>query len=285
MKKLFLLIFALLCLTGCGRTAEPCDIAATTGPVCQFARAITGGTGLTVTQVVTDQVSCLHDYALSVRQMETLERSRVVVLSGGGLEEFMEDALSSAQTVIDCSRGIQLLEGEEEGHEGHDHGHDPHYWLDPRLAAQMAANLADGLGAQYPQFADSFAANLELLLKKLEELDQYGRNALSGLSCRRLVTFHDGFAYLAEAYDLDILAAMEEEAGSEVSARDLTALVHLVEDNGLPAVFTEKNGSPSAASVLHAETGVAVFPLDMAMNGDYFEAMTHNFDTLKEALQ
>ena len=54
----------------------------------------------------------------------------------------------------------------------------------------------------------------------------------------------------------------------------------------LPAIFTERSGSVSAASIIARETGVKVYQLDMAMAGDdYFAAMYHNIDTLKEALQ
>jgi len=53
----------------------------------------------------------------------------------------------------------------------------------------------------------------------------------------------------------------------------------------LPAVFTESNGSVSAADIIAAETNISVYSLDMAMGGDsYFEAMYHNIDTIKEAL-
>ena len=59
-----------------------------------------------------------------------------------------------------------------------------------------------------------------------------------------------------------------------------------MEEHRLSAVFTEVNGSPSAASVICAETGARAFALDMAMSGDsYFDAMYHNIDTIKEALQ
>ena len=79
---------------------------------------------------------------------------------------------------------------------------------------------------------------------------------------------------------------MEEEAGSEASAADLTEIIAQVRENRLPAVFVEANGSVGAASVIRAETGVSVGVLDMAMGGsDYFEAMKANIDTLKEALQ
>ena len=78
---------------------------------------------------------------------------------------------------------------------------------------------------------------------------------------------------------------MEEESGSEASAMELKELTYLIEENRLPAIFTERSGSVSAAGILAAETGVQVYSLDMAMTGNsYFEAMYHNIDTLKEAL-
>ena len=116
-------------------------------------------------------------------------------------------------------------------------------------------------------------------------MQRYGEDALSGLSCRELITFHDGFSYFAESFHLTILAAVEEESGSEASARELIELIGLSREHSLPAIFIEVNGSPSAASVLSRETGIRIFSLDMAMAGDsYFAAMYRNIDTVKEAL-
>ena len=84
---------------------------------------------------------------------------------------------------------------------------------------------------------------------------------------------------------MHILRAVEEESGSEASARELIELIEEVEHHSLPAIFTEKSGSVSAAGIIARETGCGSFPLDMAMAGDsYFEAMYHNIDTVKEAL-
>ena len=80
-------------------------------------------------------------------------------------------------------------------------------------------------------------------------------------------------------------AAIEEESGSEASAADLIEIIHIIEHHGVPAVFTEVNGSVSAASIIEAELGTPAYPLDMAMNSDYFTAMAQNIETLKEALQ
>ncbi len=277
----------LLLLTGCS-SSQPAHIAATTGPVAQFAETIAEGTEITVAQVITDDVSCLHDYSLSVRQMEALTASYAVLLSGAGLEETMEDALRSVPTVYDCSQGVSLLEIDGHEHHDHDHGHehehDPHIWLDPANAAIMAENICTALTELYPIHAAAFRGNTDTLVARLQELQTYGEETLSSLSCRELITFHDGFSYFARAFDLEIAAAIEEESGSEASAAELIAIVGLIEEHGVPAVFTEINGAVSAADIIKAETGTPYFPLDMAMNGDYFAAMTYNIDTLKEAL-
>ena len=79
---------------------------------------------------------------------------------------------------------------------------------------------------------------------------------------------------------------MEEESGSEASASELKELILLVRQHQIPAIFTEVNGSSSAASVIARETGIETFPLDMAMSGSsWFDAMYRNIDTLKEALE
>ena len=268
--KFLAVLLAVMLLCGCGPKGPSVDISATTGPVAQFTLAVTEGTGLTVTQVVTDSVSCLHDYSLSVGQLEAIASSRVTVVSGGGLEDTMEDALNTAYMRIDCSKGTAY--------------DDPHFWLDPAESARMVDVICDQLSTVYPVYAPLFRLNADKYKEKLDALQAYGQEQLAELSCRELVTFHDGFGCMAKAFDLEIAAAIEEEAGAEASAQSLIDIIGLIEDREIPAVFTEKNGSDAAASLIAAETGVSIYALDMALSGDYLDAMYHNINTLKEAL-
>lgn len=277
-------------LSVCARTAPPAQVAATTLPVYDFTSRICADTPVTVTRLVTEQVSCLHDYSLNVRQVRAAEAAQVIVISGAGLEDFLGDLLEG-ENLVDASAGIPLIcpeEGHDHDHEedGHHHEQDPHIWLSPANARQMARNIFDGLSQRYPEYADTMEENLKKLLLDLEELESYGREQLEDLSSRELITFHDGFSYFAQAFDLTILEAIEEESGSEASAKELIHLITLTREHSLKAVFTEKTGSVSAAGILSRETGCPVYSLDMAMSGDsYFEAMYHNIDTIKEALQ
>ena len=292
MKRLSALV-CLLLLFCCGCTAgdAPARIAATTLPVYEFTARLCEGTDITVTRLVTESVSCLHDYSLNVRQVRAAEAAELIAVSGAGLEEFMSDILDGRECT-DASIGISLLCPEEEpghedihSHQGHHHEEDPHIWLSPANAAVMAENLCAGLCRRYPEHTDLFRLNLQGLLKDIGELRAYGEETLSGLSCRKMVTFHDGFAYFADAFGLTILEAVEEESGSEASARELKYLIGLVRNHDLPAIFIEANGSVSAAEVIARETGVAVYTLDMAMSGEsWFDAMYRNINTIKEAL-
>ena len=293
MKKqllLFLLIASLLC--GCAAPQSAAQIAATTLPVYEFTAHLCDGTGLSVTQLVTEQVSCLHDYSLNVRQVRAAEAAELIVISGAGLEDFMADLLHGKST-IDSSAGIALIEGghdhdhdhETADHAGHHHEEDPHIWLSPENAKVMAQNICAGLSAKYPEYAVTFYENLTTLHTQLDALQSYGEENLAGLSCRELITFHDGFAYLADSFNLTILEAVEEESGSEASASELIHLIEEVEHHNLPAIFTETLGSVSAARIIADETGAQVYTLDMIMHGEsYFDAMYRNIDTLKGAL-
>ena len=288
MKRLFALLGVILLLfSGCAVRQESATIAATTRPVYEFTLRLCEGTDITVTRLVTEPVSCLHDYSLNVNQVRAVEAAELVVISGAGLEEFMDDLLQS-RDVIDSSAGIALAECAEEHDHDHDHHHhaiDSHTWLAPESAKIMATNICNGLCVQFPQYRATFEANLNDLLADLDALQAYGEETLSQLSCRELVTFHDGFAYFAEAFDLTILEAVEEESGSEASAQELKHLISIVRTHKLPAIFTETNGSVSAADVIARETGVSIGTLDMAMGEkSYFDAMYHNIDTIKEVL-
>ncbi|MBR2048969.1 MAG: zinc ABC transporter substrate-binding protein [Oscillospiraceae bacterium] len=292
--KLCLLVLLCLVLCACAFDAQP-QVAATTMPVYCFAQALCEGTPISVTRLITEEVSCVHDYTLTVQQMRAIEGAELVILSGAGLEEFMEEALHSAAFVVDCSEGIELLEGEchhLHGHEdahGHEDGHaheaDPHIWLDPDNAIVMVENICSALTAQYPEYESIICDNATHLRRRIQAVKDYATEALSALSHREIITFHDGFGYLAHAFGLEIVEAIEEESGSEPSAQELIGLILLVEHHHVSALFAETNGSTAAAAVISAETGIPVYTLDMAMSGDsWFDAMYHNIDTLKEAL-
>lgn len=280
MKRILASLLALLVLCSCSPApagqAEQLNIVTTTYPAYLLALTVTQGVeGVSVSRLDTGSVSCLHDYTLSVNDMKKIARADVLVLSGAGLEDFMSDALASSDAlVIHCSDAIELLPAA--GHEGHDHSHDhdhghfdPHHWMDPRNMAGAALGLVHKLrpllDSQSGERMDQNAqAAVQLLLRcRQEGVDTLARTAPDAA----LVTFHDGFAYFAAAFELPLLASIEEEAGSEASAKEINHITRLVREHGLAAIFTEVNGSDATARAISRETGCGVYTLSMVMDG------------------
>ena len=317
-KRFFSLVLAgLLALsaTGCGSSAsvagdDQLNILATTYPIYLFACSVTeGAENVEVSLLVNEQTSCLHDYTLSVTDMKAIEKADVIILNGAGFETFMEDALAGSKAaVIDCSEGIELLPstGHHDHNHGHDHGHetveehfDPHYWLDPARAMQMMENIRTGMVAADAVQAELYSANLQTISGRYDFANPgrlaalaTGHSSLSSICTQLdLITFHDGFQYFADAFDLTLLKAIEEEEGAEASAAEIKEIVSQIKEHNVSALFVEKNGSDSTARAIARETGVEIYALDMIMSGDgtdiqaYIDAMSANLQTVAEALK
>ena len=299
-KLLYLLLGLLLFVPGCGNTnthQEDADLrcAATTYPVYLLAQAVTEGVeGVEVNLVIDQEVSCLHNYTLTMRDMAAVEQADVLVINGAGLEDFLEDVLAGRE-IIDCSEGIELLCAEEEheeehDHDGHHHDQDPHIWMDPLRYAQMAQTLAEGLAERDSKHAEAYRANARAVSEELARFHGEMMELL-GDGDYDLITFHDGFGYFAQSFGLHLLAAVEEEEGSEASAKTVNSITQLVKEHHIPAVFTEVNGSDATARTICRECGIETYPLSMCMSGDggglaaYEAVLRGNIETILEAYQ
>ncbi len=315
MKRYLALLLALLfSLAACGQagggetTEGEISVVATTYPIYLFALEVTKGVeGITVTPLVNQATGCLHDYTLTTDDMKLLEGADILLRNGAGLDDFVLN-MELEVPMVDCSVGVEPPGGAEMGH-GIDYGQapptpeesqtqslglDPHFWMDPGRAAIMIQNIAAGLDALTPENREAFEKNAEAAKEALTAAREGLSSRLNTLTNRDLVTFHDGFAYFADAANLTILLAVESEEGQEVPAAALQEAVTLVEVFGLPAVFTEKDGPQNAAQVISSETGAAIYSLTMIMSGalepraplqTYLDAINENVNAVLRALQ
>lgn len=253
-------------------------LVASTYPIYLFAQAVTAGADhVTVHQLNTSNTSCLHDYTLSVDDMKLIDQADVLILNGVDLEEFMEDALDATTAdVVDCSAGLDLLTGlSPVQHGDHVHGaFDPHVWLDASNAAKMVQTIAVSLAAIDPENESLYRDNANVAATTLNALHAELCDMLtvqessSAPVPREVITFHDGFRYFAQAYGFDIVKSIEEEEGSEASAKEINEIVALIRHYEIPAIFTELNGSDATALAIARETGVDVAQLSMIMGDD-----------------
>lgn len=314
-KKLFPIILILIfLLSACGSGQETekstdeakLSIVATTYPLYLFASELTKGVdGVTVSPLVNQQISCLHNYTLTVNDMKLLEGANVIIMNGAGLDSFLLEASLSNQnrTIVDCSTNIPPLytvghhDSEDTQEEQHDENlpgeMDPHFWMDPGRAVIMLETITNHLIEIDPSHEDQYRSNSEAAITLLNDANDTMRTRLAPLLCRELITFHDGFSYFADAFDLTILMAVEEEEGQEASAQVISEAISLIQAYGLPAIFTEIHSSDATAQAIAREADVTVKPLSMIMSGEtenpgialYLSAMEENVNAILEALK
>lgn len=272
-----------LLLGSCGSAASETQgetILASTYPMYFLCGRLTEGMeGITVEALISEEVSCLHDYTITTTQMKLIEQADLVVLSGAGLEHFMESALNSvpAEKLVDSSVGVELIND------------DPHIWMDPERYAQQSDNIAAALVQKYPEEKHIIESNAQMLRQELLEFKSEKRTELlSALNEINIITFHDGFTYFADAFGLNILAAIEEEEGAEPSAAEIKEICDLVEEYDLKVVYTERNGATNAAGIIVEEIAAKgrslhMGTLSMVMSPNengYFVEMQQNIDVI-----
>lgn len=291
MKKLWILMLAALLLAGCGET-EPASNAHPDEMSLPDVTAVdlAGGEKLSVvatTSIIGDVTANIAGYAIDLtvligigqdphsfeptpRDLAAIEDADVILVNGLGLEEALVDTIANTASgvVVPVSAGIEVA-----GHEGEaDHAHtvDPHFWVDPNNVIVWVENIQAVLSQADPANADLYLSNGTDYIGELKALDQYIREQVAGIPAdrRKLVTDHDTFGYFAEEYGFEIIGAVipSFSTTSGASPSSVAALVRLIEDEGVPAVFigpTAGQGAQNLAEALAEEVGedVQVLPL------------------------
>ena len=84
--------------------------------------------------------------------------------------------------------------------------------------------------------------------------------ALDRLSNRNIVTFHEAFPYFAQEFNLNVLAVIEQEPGSEPSPGELAHIIGVIKDSQVKALFVEPQYPSAAAHTIARETDSIIYP-------------------------
>ncbi|WP_129336771.1 metal ABC transporter substrate-binding protein [Cellulomonas endophytica] len=134
---------------------------------------------------------------------------------------------------------------------------DPHVWLDPGRMATLAGQVADRLTELDPSGASDHRAGARALVTELRALDEEYAAALAPCRGATLVTAHEAFGYLADAYGLEQVGIAGIDPHVEPSPARLRDVVDVVEGRGVRTVFFEATTSPRVAGTLAEDLGVA----------------------------
>jgi len=234
-----------------------------------------------------------HDLELSAQDVGAISQADLVVYLSGFqaavddavLQEADGSAFDAAEhTDVDLTyRPIEDGEQSEEGEEA-----DVHFWLDPIRLADVADALAERLGKVDSENASTFTDNAGTLRAELEGLDAELREGLANCDSSLLVTSHNAFGYLADAYGLTQIGITGLAPEEEPSAASLADIASFVEDNDVRTIYVETLVSPDTAETIASEAGADTALLDPiegltedSDGSDYLEVMRSNLATLR----
>jgi len=265
-----------LLAAGCGSSGSDSegrlDVVATTTQIGDFVREV-GGDAVSVDQVLQPNTDP-HEYEPRPSDVAAAADAAVVFASGDDLdswiEEIVTDSGSDAEVVDLGARVPERLAGEDEHGEEHedegdDHDHDseydPHWWHDPRNAEAAVREIERALSAADPSQRALFRRNADEYLRRLARLDAGIAGCIDRIPPeeRKLVTDHDAFGYFAHRYGIDVVGAVipSQTTQAQASARDVSALIDLIEREGVKAVFPESSLSASVAEAVARQTGAS----------------------------
>jgi zinc/manganese transport system substrate-binding protein/manganese/iron transport system substrate-binding protein len=210
-----------------------------------------------------------HEYEPAPDDIAKVEDAGVVFVHGLGLDQWVEDIIDNAGgsvnvvTVTDGIATVNRSEGDDNSDDDdHDHETDPHVWFDPTKAAQMAANIANGLTAADPDGAGDYANRLAAYQQVLTDLDAQiqERIALVPEDKRKIVTNHDALGYYADRYGLTIVGTVIPglDTQAEPSAKEVADLLDTIKAQGVTVIFAENTVSPNLAQQLAGDAGITV---------------------------
>lgn len=231
-----------------------------------------------------------HVYTPNVADARAVAEADLIFVNGLGFETWSETLIANAGTeaaVLVATEGVEplLVEGEV----------DPHAWNALTNGVIYVTNIAAGLAAADPDHADDYAANADAYIAELTALHTEAKASFAALPAdrRTVVTAHDAFGYLAEAYGLEFLAPVGIDTEAEPSAQALATLVEQLKERRVAALFVENITSPALVKQIADETGLQIggrlFSDALSERGgpatSYVAMFRHNLGTLLTSLK
>lgn len=310
-KKVMVILFLItaLFLSGCSNAQNSkttsdnkIKIYTTVYPLQYFAQEI-GGQYVhaeTIYPPGTDE----HTYEPSQKDIINMSEADFFFYIGYNLEGFV----TKAQPIL-VDEGVKTVaigenvvlnkatgDNKEDTHadDAHNHGDiDPHLWLDPVYASQMAAAIKDELVKKMPEQTDYFEAQYNKLNKKLQTLDGKLADTIKNSKTNEIIVSHAAFGYWEKRYGLKQISVTGITTSNEPSQKDLENIIKISKQHDLHYVVFEQNVSSKLTKIIQNEIGAKALKLhnlsvltdaDIRAGSDYESLMNQNIKTLQIAL-
>ena len=286
MRAAYSLSALVFLLAAGGARAEAPNVVASIAPIHSLVASVMQGVG-EPTLLIPASVS-EHDYALKPSDVRAIADADLLVWVGELLETYLVRPIETEAVV-----NLELIEapgidphayGEDGGHrhgesehegeatahhheteEDNAHGHiglDPHVWLDPVRAQAIVNAVAEALVGLDAENAARYRANAEAAVAVLAALNEEVAAQLAPVAKKPFVTFHDGYSYFVERYNLNQVGQVAVHPEQMPGAATVGALRAMIASQGVACAFAEPQYDAGAIRSLAGDTAIKVGALD-----------------------
>mgnify|MGYP003800057887 FL=1 len=269
-----LILLCLVLIFSCQQTKDPgrndkkLNVIATIFPVYDFARHI-GGDKITLTMLLPPGTDA-HHYELKPDDIIKVTNADVFLFTNFELEQWAYKIIGASDKntrlqAVETGNGAMMLRlnKEEDEHEAHPAGFDPHIWLDMDNAQKMVDNITSAFIKKDPRNSDYYLKNAGDYKRQLADMDQKYRTTLA--ACKTRTVLHAGhwaFAYLTSRYHLKYIAAYNVFADAEPAPQKIFALIDQIKNENVSHVYYEDMMNPRLAKTIARETGTGLLKLN-----------------------
>lgn len=243
-----------------GRTL---NIATTVAPITSIVANIAGGTSTLITGIVPEGTNS-HTFEPKPSDAVSLESADIIFINGLVLEEPTKDlAMANLKESANvCELGTEILPVSEyiydfsfpkEGGKPN-----PHLWTNPPMAKQFAQVVRDVLVRRDPSNAVIYESNFSAFAIKIDALEQAITVATATIpeDQRKLLTYHDAYAYFANNYGYTVIGAIQPSSFDEPTPKEIGGLILQVKSQKVKAIFGSEVFPSTVLEQIGAETGV-----------------------------
>lgn len=309
---IFISLFLLLSLflTGCGKEQKKetnnnqLTVYTTVYPLQYFTEQIGGK--YVVVDTIYPPGADEHTFEPTQKDMMKLVDADLFFYIGLGLEGFVNKAKDTLKNenvkMVATAEDLSLEESEEahseegEAHEEEDeHGHtvDPHVWIDPVYAQELAKSIKDALIEKMPDQKDTFEKNYQTLVEELTTLDQSFKKMVQDAKRKEIIVAHSAYGYWESRYGIEQISISGLSTTNEPSQKKLEEIIDQAKEYNIHYILFEQNVNSKLAEIVEEEVGAKALTLhnlsvlteeNIDNNDTYFTIMNQNIETLNKAL-
>ena len=228
-----------------------------------------------------------HEYEPRPSDAEAVTHAKVVIRSGGELDDWLSGLIDQAGGNAEVVTLIDHVQTE---------GDDPHWWQDPRNGEKAIEDIRQALTEADPEGAAGYRARATAYEARLKRLDAGIARCVAALpeSQRKLVTSHDALGYYARRYGFEVVGAAIPSLSTQAqpSAAATQRLVDQIKRLHVAAIFPESSLNPKLEEAIArdaaAKVGGALWADTLGPKGSsgetYLKALAANTRTIVSAL-